>query len=206
MAVQISDLDLAGGPWCFNGSTFTTTCPNWLAAQGTVANWTYNSASFPFTNDRRYKMEAKAIDYAGNYLVNSVTIKYDIEKPTSTITYPLSGITTGFSQLTGTASDERVAVRNYEASLGTYTIKVAIKRVNAPAGWWNQTSGNFGASNPVWYEVYNATNTGGGYPTRFSYSLTAELKAVMADPLNEGATYWFVPWAYDLAQNREFGA
>jgi hypothetical protein len=190
----------------FNGAAWVAG-PIWLPAQGTVDNWSYKSAALGLSNDIQYRVQVMSVDYAGSSsTVSQAIFAYDIDKPTSTITYPLGATTTGFAQLYGTASDERFGTgRNYESSLGTYTINVAIKRVTATAGWWRQSSTDFGGAAPVWYEVYNATNAGASYPTHFTYTLPTELKANMDLDANEGVTYKLVVWAYDLAQNREYG-
>jgi len=203
VAVQVTDLD--GGPACFNGAAWDV-CPAWLPAGGNVGSWNYARAALGFANDHRYRVEARATDFAGNdSSVASLFFRYDIERPTTTLTYPLPGLTTGFAYVSGTASDERFGVHLYEAKLSSYTVKVAVKRLTDPAGWWDLASGEFDGGNPNWYEANNSTTVA---PNRFLYNLPAAMITKMTDPGNQdpAVTYRIVSWGYDLALNREFGA
>jgi len=111
VAVQIINSPNGSGPTYFDGNSFVPG-PRWLAAQGTAANWNYASANLTWTNTTQYRINAEATDFAGNpATINTATFSYDIEKPTSTISYPLPGYTTGFTQISGTASDQRYGVR-----------------------------------------------------------------------------------------------
>ena len=93
IAVQIQDIVDAN---CFDGSSFSA-CPQWLPAQGTVGAWNFEDNNLLFTNDHRYNISAKAIDFAGNESVISLnTVDYDVEKPTASITYPQAGYFVGF--------------------------------------------------------------------------------------------------------------
>ncbi|MHB0996888.1 MAG: hypothetical protein ACYC2I_11015, partial [Elusimicrobiales bacterium] len=200
VAVQITDI---GAGQCFTGSGFGV-CPSWLPAQGTVDSWSYNHPALDFTGNKNYRVEARAADYAGNNsAVAQVTIKFDVAKPTSTITYPLSGITTGFTLISGTAGDGADA---FQAYLGTYTVKLAFKRLSgsvSETGWWN--GANFAAANtdPTWYEAVMSTY--GVNAGKFTYALPGALQTYLAHPDNQNSSYRTVPWSYDLALNREYG-
>jgi len=202
VTVSIAELDVTG--LCFNGTGFSAVCPYWLDYNGgTLANWTYNNSNLVFSNDRRYQISAKAYDIAGNSgPTASVTIKYDVEIPTSTINWPKPGYVVSFSSITGTATDERYGSRTYEAKLGTYTVKVALQRITAPSGWWSEVSGDFDSANPNWYEANNSTTT---TPNQFVYNLSASLQTYLDNASNQNVQYRLVTWSYDLALNREYG-
>jgi hypothetical protein len=117
VAVQIVRDPAGSSPACFDGGGFSA-CPVWLSAQGAVEGWNFNSGNLALSNTTQYRIDARATDIAGNVsAVNSVTMVYDVEKPTSTVVYPLPGYTTGFALISGTASDERYGARLYNAKL-----------------------------------------------------------------------------------------
>ncbi|MBU4257708.1 hypothetical protein KKC04_04845, partial [Patescibacteria group bacterium] len=190
---------------CFDGSSFIAcVAPIWLPINGgTVADWTFNDNDIAFINDSRYKFEAKSADFAkNNSSISGVIVKYDIEKPTSTITAPNGEYVNSLTQISGTASDDTDGALSYEAGLGTYTVKVAIRRLSGSAGWWDEGTSDFSSGSPKWYEANNSTVTS---PNEFSYGLSAAIQTNMTDPSRQNYQYRIVTWAYDLAQNREFG-
>ncbi|MCK5358689.1 MAG: hypothetical protein KAJ48_09865, partial [Elusimicrobiales bacterium] len=206
VTIAISKVDGDGNYTdCFDGNSFVACAlAQWLPMNaGSLANWEFNDDDIVFVNDSRYKFEAKSVDIAENDSdVSSVIIKYDIEKPTSTITAPSAEYINSLTQISGTAQDERYGSRSYEARLGTYTVKVAIKRLSGSVGWWDQGTEDFSSGSPKWYEAENLIAPS---PNEFTYDLSAEIQTKMTDSNHQDYQYWIVPWAYDLAQNREFG-
>jgi len=80
-------------------------------------------------------------------------------------------------------------------------VKIAIKRLTAPAGWWNGS--DFTTSpQPVWYEANNNTTP---EPDQFVYVLPAGVTTYMTDSGHQNVNYLLAPWAYDNAQNSEYG-
>ncbi|HPO95559.1 MAG TPA: hypothetical protein PLD81_06050 [Elusimicrobiales bacterium] len=203
VSISVADLDAAGGAKCYNGTNgFDQSCPKWINVTAPFSPWSY-TANLPYINDHRYQIQTKATDIAGNDgNTASVTIKYDIEEPTSTITYPSGGYVITITSVTGVANDEKYGTRSYEAKLGTHTVKVAIKRITAPSGWWDELAGNFSSATPVWYEANNATTT---TPNQWVYNFSGGLNAYLTNPANQDVQYRIVNWAYDLADNREYG-
>ena len=204
VALAISEVIAVGNNYntCFNGTTFVGCgAANWLPAQGSLPPWSFIDPELSFTNDLKYKVEARSMDTAGNAsAVSSVIIYYDLDKPTSTVVSPGNSYITSWSQITGYAWDDVANNKSYEATFGTYTVKVAIQRIGA--GWWN---GTFGGGSPVWYEtVVDTSPYAQGYTT---YTWTYNMPAPLQSAITTGKTfsYLVVPWAYDLAQNREFG-
>jgi hypothetical protein len=199
VAVQVTDLD--GGPSCWTGSAWAG-CPQWLKTEGDPATWGYDR-NFSFINDHRYQIEARATDFAGNdSAVSNRFFRYDVEKPTSAVTYPLTGLTTGFAYIAGTAMDERYAARQWEAKLSSYTVKVAVKSLTTDVGWWDGSA--FAAGNPVWYEANNSTTV---TPNQFRYNLPGAMitKLTEAASQDPARSYRIVTWSYDLALNPEYG-
>ncbi len=199
ISISISDLDAVGGARCYNGiNAFDRSCPYWLGVSGSFNPWSYN-AGLPYLNDRRYQIQAKATDIAGNEgNISSVVIKYDIEEPTMTITYPGGGYVVYITSVSGIATDEKYGSRNYEAKLGTHTVKIAIKRLTAPGGWWDEGVGDFNSTTPKWYEVVNNTTT---TPNRWVYNFSSSLNSYLQNPNNQNVEYRIVIWGYDLAKN-----
>ena len=131
-------------------------------------------------------------------------MQYDTERPTSTISSPLPGLTTGFTLISGAARDDPDNSTAYEAKLGTSTVKVAVQRVGG--NWWdgaaNAGAGGFTVANPKWYEANNdITQT----PNQFTFTVPANLRSYFANSANQNVEYLLVPWAYDAAGNPEFG-
>jgi len=199
VTVQITDIDASQ---CFDGGVFGG-CPFWLPAQGTVDNWSYNDSDLSFVNDHRYKFEAKARDIAGNESsVASAQISFDLNKPTSTVTEPLQEYVSELTAVYGQVSDDIDSSFNYEAKVGTYTLKVAMKL--RYGGWWNGSDA-FDAVNPSWFEAQIDTGPygSGANVVDWSYNLPSSMQGVIG---GLGTTdYIAVPWSWDLAQNKEFG-
>ena len=183
--------DPNGVPTYFDGGSFVPGS-RWLAAQGTAANWSYTNASLTWTNTTQYRIDAEATDYAGNAAtINSATFVYDVEKRTSTVVYPLPGYTTGFMQISGTATDQRYGGRVYYAGLSSYTVNIAIKRLTAPAGWWSGS--DFSSAQPVWSAANSNTTP---EPDQFVYALPAGVTTYMTDSGHQNVSYLLVPWSY----------
>ncbi|HBE87556.1 MAG TPA: hypothetical protein DDW67_00235, partial [Elusimicrobia bacterium] len=201
--VAVAVTDLVTGE-CFNGAAFAACADTvWLPAQGAVDNWTFSDADISFVSDRRYRYQARATDIAGNHsAVTSVEARYDLDIPTSTVVSPAAAYVKSLSLISGTVSDERYGARTYEAGLGTYTVKVAVRLVGG--NWWNGTDA-FNSANPRWYEtaVDTAPYGAGEAVLNWTYAVPGDMQGVISGLGRKD--YLVVPWAYDLALNREFG-
>ncbi|MDP2864769.1 MAG: Ig-like domain repeat protein, partial [Elusimicrobiota bacterium] len=208
VAVALSEIGAEPGNSylnCFNGSVFSgCTAPLWLPAQGAAANWGFNDPDIVFISDKRYKYEARSADLAGNYsAVSNAITKFDLDKPTSTVLSPSAEYVNSIPVISGQASDERYGAREYEAQLGTYTVRTAIKLVGG--NWWNNSASAFNSASPLWYEtgVNTAPYTLGQATVTWSYSLPAGLQSAIST--NKRQDYRFVTYAYDQALNKEYG-
>ncbi|MDT8286528.1 MAG: hypothetical protein RQ748_05405, partial [Elusimicrobiales bacterium] len=208
--VAVSEIDGSGNYVnCFDGSSFSgCASPVWIPAQGAADNWAFNDADISFTSDRRYKYEARAADVAGNLSAPaSVVTKFDLDIPTATVVSPSADYVRSLTLIAGTASDERYGARTYEAGLGTYTVKVAMRLIGGD--WWNGSNA-FNSANPVWYEtaVDTAPYGAGQAVLDWTWQVPAGMQSVISGLSASPPylrSYLAVPWAYDLALNREFG-
>ncbi|MBI4656406.1 MAG: hypothetical protein HY746_06650, partial [Elusimicrobia bacterium] len=191
---------------CFNGASFIGCgSPIWLSYTGGTLDpdWEFNDSDISFISDKKYKYEARSIDIAQNIsAVSNVITYFDLDKPTSTVLSPSAEYVNSIPMVSGEANDERFGPRDYEAKLGTYTVKVAIKLVGG--NWWlEDISPAFDSGQPVWYETSVDTfNYISGFSTvTWTYNLSTDLQTAIS---NLGTTvprkdYWFVTYAYDLA-------
>ncbi|MCK5584360.1 MAG: hypothetical protein KAI33_11235, partial [Elusimicrobiales bacterium] len=97
---------------------------------------------------------------------------------------------------------ERYSVRTYESKLGTHTVKVALGIVGG--NWWNGS--DFAVPGTItWFEV--AVDTApyviGDSTVSWVYNMPQNLLDAMSSIGTKN--YRIVTWAYDLAENREFG-
>src|SRR5262249_21120660 len=91
VAVALNDIT-GGVTTYFNGTTFAGGGPYFKGAQGSTSSWTYNNANISLTNDHYYLLIASATDFGGNISSTSVFFYYDVNLPTTTITYPYNGV------------------------------------------------------------------------------------------------------------------
>ncbi|PJA12831.1 MAG: hypothetical protein COX65_08040, partial [Elusimicrobia bacterium CG_4_10_14_0_2_um_filter_56_8] len=141
-------------------------------------------------------------DAAGNNsAIESVITKFDLEKPTSTVLSPSAEFVNTLTAVSGEANDERSGARVYEAGLGTYTVKVAVRLVGG--NWWSGSA--FDQPEPSWFEapVDTAPYSIGKSTLSWTYTLPGNLQSAIAT--NKRQNYRFVTYAYDLAFNKEFG-
>ena len=76
--------------------------------------------------DHRYDVAVKAVDYSSNSFTTTNQFKYDIGRPTSTITTPAPGQRTSFTTIAGTANDT-VGSPTYASGLSASGVQVAVK-------------------------------------------------------------------------------
>ncbi|PIZ14368.1 hypothetical protein COY52_12865, partial [Candidatus Desantisbacteria bacterium CG_4_10_14_0_8_um_filter_48_22] len=191
VTVAIRDVDGGANVW-FNGTSFVSAGGAlWLGINGgTVSDWKYYSSTLTFTNDHRYEVHAKSQDNAGNTSIEqSVTFKYDVIKPTTTIKLPAPGYVTSLTLITGTADDDPMSSYNFESGLGTWTVTIAIKQTDTL--WWDGDA--FSGPDPVYFECQNDTNT-----TIWQYN-TSGIGFLTSK------SYRIISRATDLASNAEFG-
>ncbi|MEK7721017.1 MAG: hypothetical protein AAB359_01355, partial [Elusimicrobiota bacterium] len=192
-----------GGNWWNGSNGFISATAVYSTATLNLPGWSYSGFGPYLADGNQYVFYMYPYDSAENSGVNPVAMQYDTEKPTSTITYPLPGYTTGFTQISGTAKDDADNSTAYEAGLGTYTVKVAVKRLTGTEiGWCN--GANCLAVNPLWYEANLATTgaaTGG-----FVYNLPGAFVSYMTDSARQNESYRLVSWSYDLAGNCQYGS
>ncbi|MEK7721773.1 MAG: hypothetical protein AAB359_05235, partial [Elusimicrobiota bacterium] len=206
VAVALSEIDGSGNYLnCFTGSVFSgCAAPLWLPAQGAAANWSFNDPDISFIGDHRYKYEVRSADLAGSYsAVSGAITKFDLDKPTSTVLSPSAEFVNSITVVSGQASDERYGQREYEARLGTYTVRIGIRLIGG--NWWNNSDSAFNTTSPVWYEtsVNTAPYTLGQATVTWNYNLSAGLQSAINT--NKRQDYRFVTYAYDLSMNKEYG-
>lgn len=98
--------------WTGTASTFTATCPNYVAVATPTTTWSLNLAASYLTSGDTYNAVAKASDSTGNTFVSSsVSFTYNTAAPalpTVNITYPVDGTTYG-TDWTGTITGSSLA-------------------------------------------------------------------------------------------------
>ena len=198
VTVSITDVD-GGGSNYFTGSTYTGGGPFFLAAQGTVSNWTFNNAALSFINDHRYDVTAKATDAAGNSTTVTHRFVYDVIKPTSTITLPSGSYFTALPNVNGSATDNPGgSTYNNAAGISTFGVQLAVRKVGG--SWWNSGSSQFNGSDPD-YSYFTVVNT----TTTAINPWTVAVPGGFQSALVTGNSYRFITRAIDNADNVEFG-
>ena len=199
--ITLSIEDLDGGPSYFNGSSWVGSVST-VSAQGTVANWTYNSANITFANDNRYIVIAKALDNSGNTGTSSnFQFVYDVKAPTSTLSAPAGTYAVSLPSINGTATDNPGgSTYNFPAQISTSAVQVAVKKIGG--GWWNNIS--FGDADPN-YGVFTVVNTSTTLPNN-NWTVTNNANfATFQNNLVTGTQYRFISRTTDNAANSEFG-
>jgi len=121
-SVEIAIQDLSQGVTWYNGSGgWKDSGSPWIAvstAPGNPPTWSYNSTLVPWSQPKQYRIFARAKDNAVDattpsnpnmqVVYSSVTVTFDLEKPTAAVTYPNYGgsnIINTIPVITGTAVD-----------------------------------------------------------------------------------------------------
>ncbi|HZS25276.1 MAG TPA: hypothetical protein VFA30_09855, partial [Gaiellaceae bacterium] len=135
-AVKVSIQDTTvGGSSCWNGTSFTAACPNYVAASGTNS-WTYALAASALTDTHNYTATVETIDNVGNTnaAAASVSWTYDSSAP-STASLTSNGVYNGAGwpgAITGTTTDSGTG------SHGISAVKVSIQ--DGAGSCWNGAS------------------------------------------------------------------
>ncbi|MBI5597448.1 MAG: VCBS repeat-containing protein [Elusimicrobia bacterium] len=139
--VALETAPAGGGLW-WNGGSFASAVPVWLAASGT-ASWTF--AALPaWTDGGSFRLVARATDTLGNYSApySTADFSFDASSPTAGVTTPLDAATpAALPAISGTALDSG------GAPSGLSLIEVRLSRV-ADGLFWNWTAGGW-SSSPV---------------------------------------------------------
>ncbi|MFC1523120.1 hypothetical protein ACFL6Y_11995, partial [Elusimicrobiota bacterium] len=113
-------------------------------------------STFTFTNsDRKYRVEVRSEDNAGNFSVSYSTVTFMIDRdvPLVGVTFPADGssirdITNSYNFITGTAKD---AGNDVPGDIATSGVKIGVRQ-NSDGQWWNGAgsggSGAFDKSDP----------------------------------------------------------
>ena len=177
-AVKVSIQDTTvGGNSCWNGTTFTAACPNYIAAAGTTS-WSYALASGAFTNGHSYTETVQTTDVAGNANNSAATATwaYDTSAPSSA-TLTTNGVynATGWpGAISGTVSDSGAG------SHGISAVNVSIAD-SVSGKCWNGTNFTTAACQN-WIAVTSGGSAAGAANANWSYTLAA-------GALTDGHTY-----------------
>lgn len=136
-------------------------------------SWSYNSGSLPFPDrDAELRVEAKAVDRAGNTSVVSSTFSFDNTPPSSAVTYPMNGVSyssAAVSSISGTSLDITSSVSSvdirmwYLSGVTTYYWQPTLPHWTASdTGWWaiSGASGPKSTMNPWVYTNPDFSNPG----------------------------------------------
>ncbi|MBI4400312.1 MAG: hypothetical protein HY581_01625, partial [Nitrospirae bacterium] len=156
---------------CYDGASAWTACPYWIQASTTAqpgalgwissGTWTLGSGSLPsWEHGKNYYILARSSDNAGmteseflTATLDSMTVTFDLFRPTSTVMNLISTIAAGpfyvnntFSVLSGSATD-------IPADVSTMTIALSSHPSAAEGSWWNGTTftGTFGSDGAAVY-------------------------------------------------------
>ena len=154
----------------------------WFTADtlNAYVNW---SATFSWTTTKRYMVQARTIDKAGNIsAIVSSTFTYDTDAPTAFVSIPSSAVIQGLVMISGTASDG-----------GTVTdMNVAIQ--NKATGLWFDGSAFTGPSGSLWQPKSSLVGSG---PFTWTYTVLTNSE------LQTGTSYYIISRAYDDSGNIE---
>ncbi|MFN0117549.1 MAG: hypothetical protein ACKVQC_04550, partial [Elusimicrobiota bacterium] len=141
------------------GATYISTgTNNWTPLNGSTS-WSFTSPTW--TNNIRYRIEARAYDRASNVSTaySTATFTYDVyqaspERPNSVVTGPIDGgYINSLSNITGTAQDNNQG--------GIDVVEYALKDLTSNQ-WWNNSAGLFNSMSEHWN---NTTETIAGNPS-----------------------------------------
>ena len=127
--------------------------------------WNYSAPQLGglLLDNKPYKVYAKALDKAGNW-INNVTnpalstivqpFKYDVTRPTSTVATPVNGSEVNAGQVNSATFFSGSSLETGAGLSGVYTVYMAIRHVEGAAGsraigWWDWTLQDFNASIPL---------------------------------------------------------
>ncbi len=168
----------------FDGTGFTAATEYFNLATGTTS-WSYN-ASIPYTSGLRYLFRSFAIDQSGNIetaLVPQIAAWYDVTKPTTSLTSPLSSTyRSELDSIQGNAFDATAGL----AALASNGVQVRILELGG--NWWGGSSFNQPDPNAAW------SNATGGTPTSWTY-----VNGSLTSALQSGTTYLIQVRAKDTA-------
>ncbi len=167
--------------------------------------WTYDTSAISWPDrDEGLRVEVKAKDEAGNYLIDTSTFSFDQTPPDSAITYPPSDGQTysSMTAISGTSLDltsniSNVRIRMWYLSDETtyYWSPAAPHWGNIDSGWWDVagSAGPGGVENPWSYANTDFTNPG---------TINFAWKEGTHDKLN-GKTFYIAVKAVDATTNEE---
>ena len=121
----------------------------WYVSSATLSNWTVWHATFTFTNETTYRVEAKARDNAGNFdtVTSTQTFLYDTVAAQSFVGLPVnSSVINSLATITGTSTD-------VGTGSGVNTVSMAIRR-NSDNLWWGGASFNQAAPSLSWRPAF----------------------------------------------------
>ncbi|HTZ04691.1 MAG TPA: SwmB domain-containing protein, partial [Gaiellaceae bacterium] len=174
--VSIQDTTV-GGSSCWNGSSFTAACPNYVTATGTTS-WSYSLAAGNLTDGHSYTATVQTIDALTNTdnAAATATWTYDTSAPSSaTLTTNAVYNAAGWpGSVSGTVSDAGTG------SHGISAVNVSIQDSGTGKCW---NGANFTtASCPNYVPVSSGGTASGGADANWSYTLASSA-------LTDGHTY-----------------
>ena len=185
--------------WTGTASTFTATCPNYVAVATPTTTWSLNLAASYLTSGDTYNAVAKASDSTGNTFVSSsVSLTYNTAAPalpTVNITYPVDGTTYG-TDWTGTITGSSLA---NETGQTISDVQVSIQQVGGSC--WTGSGNDYTATCPNYVLVTSGTTSWSvtipdtDLTNGDTYNLTAEA----TDGVGNLGTSSTVTFAHDTA-------
>jgi|GEM_PF-5873558 len=180
-ATKISIQDTtAGGSSCWNGSTFTAACPNWVATAGSPTAWTYALAAGSMTTNHNYTATIQTTDNVTNSSNSAATVSWMYDTTAPSVTgYAIQSAST-YSNAYGTwpvayySGSGTNIYYNGSAGSGAQTFKIrATVTDTGGSGPASLTSSGFanGGSNMTHTDAVTTTPGAGTYDTNV-YSFT----------------------------------
>ncbi|HTZ05343.1 MAG TPA: hypothetical protein VMB53_06270, partial [Gaiellaceae bacterium] len=166
-AVKVSIQDTTvGGSSCWNGSSFTAACPNYVTATGTTS-WSYSLAGSNLTDGHSYTATVQTIDNLTNTdnAATTATWKYDTTNPTNALT--IASVGAGNAFLSGTNLYYRgIAAGNFQLQDAVSDSFSGAAQASFPA---------LGGTTTGWTHTAQTVTTpaGGPYVTTNNFSWTA---------------------------------
>ncbi|MEK6543549.1 MAG: Ig-like domain repeat protein, partial [Elusimicrobiota bacterium] len=150
--IRIFTPDISGGSYWVYGTDYLETAyaagspeSRWFNTQAPYANWT---STFQFITDRRYMIETRSQDSAGNYSSTyaTATLTIDRDIPLAVTTFPVTATSikdldaAGF--IAGTAADGG-SDADARGTIATTEVDIAIKVLRSPTSWYSQIADQF---------------------------------------------------------------
>jgi hypothetical protein len=168
----------AGSGLYWNGATFLSATPVWIAATG-VSSWTVADLGVPFVNGQGYRLIARGSTPYGLFSTRLATASFTFDDvaPAVAVTSPAALATVAsIPQLSGTAAD---------GISGVSLTEVRLKRFSDGL-WWN------------WFtEAWSATPISSGSAGGASWSVTPS--ALLQANMQSGSSYYIAVRASDNA-------